>query len=106
MSDNWDRVRGLIKDGIKVTKGALSSIKSAANAGSKKMSLYVLKSKLKERFAELGSYVYRLIEEEKEASLSKDNKSSKLIMDEITILKADVAKLEKEIKEENATTLP
>ena len=104
MSENWDRFRNLINDGIKVTKEALSSIKTAANTGSKKMSLYMLRSKLKDRFAELGSFVYRQLEEENNKSIASDNKSVKIITDEIKNIKDYIAKTEKEIQNESAST--
>ncbi len=105
MSKKRIKLEEILKDGIKVTKNAISHAKTKATIGTKKVSIYMAKNQLKEKLAELGAVVFRLLEEENK-TVSKENKSVSLLCKNITEKKQQIQDIQENIQELKSNTTP
>lgn len=95
----FTKIEEFLKDSLELTKDAFKKVKKATNIGTKKVSIYMLRNKVKEKLAELGSVTFRLLYEDKKSSITIKNDEIAAIMKEIEDLKTQMEDIEEEIED-------
>ena len=98
MPEKKSKLEDILKGGLKSAKDAFSTAKKAANMGTKKVSLYMLKTKLRDRFAELGAVTYRLLVEDRKESVGLVNKPVKSIIENIEAIRLEINAVEAQLE--------
>lgn len=98
MSEKKSKLEEILKEGLKSAKDAISTAKKAANIGSKKVSIYMLKTKLRDRFAELGAVTYRLLVEDKKENIGLTNKLIQSVIENIESIRQEINAAEEKLQ--------
>jgi hypothetical protein len=93
------KIEEILKESFNTAKDAINHAKKAANVGTKKLSIYMLRNKLKDALSDLGSVVYRILVEEKQENIDLSIKPVKTVIDEIEKIKLEIMAIETKIKD-------
>lgn len=101
MSKKKSKLEEILKEGVKATKEAFTNVKKAANIGTKKISIYMLRNQMRDKLSTLGLMTLQALTEDKADSLNLDNNVVKVLVDEIENLKEQIKKVEEKIDDIN-----
>lgn len=97
--DKKIQIEEILKESFKTAKNAINTAKKAANVGTKKLSIYMLRNKLKEALSELGNIVYKNFIDEKQETINISNKNLKNALDAVEKVNLEIMALESKIKD-------